>query len=179
MTARRSTTIRPIRTDETEALSGLTLDAYADLRVDIGPYRATLGDVAVRARRADVLVALDRGRLLGGVTYVSDHHNPYAEFADTDAAGIRMLAVAPDAQHRGVGAALVDACIARAAAAGRRRIVLHTTSAMDVARRLYERRGFVRASDRDWSPQPGIRLLGYELAMMHDPTPTRGRTVVR
>ena len=157
--------MRPIHADEITRLAGITLDAYAQLGVDVGPYRTELADVAGRAAAADVLVAVSAAALLGGVTYVADAGNPYAEFADADAAGIRMLAVDPAAQGRGVGGALIDACLARAAADGRRLVVLHTTTAMRVAGRLYTRRGFHRAPARDWSPRAGIQLLGYELAL--------------
>jgi hypothetical protein len=34
---------------------------------------------------------------------------------------------------------------------------------MTSAQRLYERLGFRRDSDHDWSPAPGILLLGYVL----------------
>jgi hypothetical protein len=32
---------------------------------------------------------------------------------------------------------------------------------MAVARRMYERMGFVRSPQRDWSPRPGVDLLTY------------------
>jgi ribosomal protein S18 acetylase RimI-like enzyme len=155
--------VRGIREDEVDRLSAVTLDAYAGLDgIDVGEYRTTLADVADRAKRAVVLVAAEGDTVLGGVTYVPDATNPYAEFTDADAAGMRVLAVAPQAQGRGVGAALVRACVQRAQHAGRRRLVLHTTEAMVAAQRLYERFGFERASWRDWRPQPHILLLGYE-----------------
>jgi ribosomal protein S18 acetylase RimI-like enzyme len=60
-----------------------------------------------------------------------------------------MLAVAPAAQRRGVGESLVRACIERARATGRRRIVLHTGDWMTTAHRLYERLGFERDPSLD------------------------------
>jgi ribosomal protein S18 acetylase RimI-like enzyme len=162
--------VREIRPSEIDRLSQITVDAYtiAFAETDVGDYIGELADVADRVRQAVVLVAVDAGRVLGGVTYVPDAGNPYAEFADADAAGIRMLAVDPAAQGRGVGAALVRACLRRAQDGQRRRIVLHTMQEMVVARRLYERFGFVRAPARDWSPEPHIPLLGYEL-LFNDP----------
>lgn len=159
-------TIRAIRDDEVAALSVITVAAYRTLSVDVGDYRVTLADVADRARHARVLVAVDGDRLLGGVTYVPDATSVYAEFADTDGAGIRMLAVDPAVRGDGVGEALVSACVAMARADGRRRVVLHTTDAMAAAQRLYVGLGFVRATERDWSPQPDITLLGYELDLV-------------
>lgn len=157
--------VRAIHDDEIAALSALTVAAYSELDMDIGDYRDELADVAGRVRDADVLVAIDNGRVLGGVTYVGDPANVYAEFDDVDGAGIRMLAVAAHARGRGVGAALVDACIALTRADGRRRIVLHTTDAMGAAQRMYHRLGFTRAIARDWRPRPGVALLGYELVL--------------
>ena len=69
-----------------------------------------------------------------------------------DLAGFRMLATAPAAQGRGVGAALTTACIERARAEGAPGITLHTTDLMQAAQRLYRRLGFERwtASIRDY-----------------------------
>jgi ribosomal protein S18 acetylase RimI-like enzyme len=156
--------VRDIRQAEIARLSEVTLAAYAALEgIDVGSYRAVLADVADRVRQAEVLVAVEEDRVLGGVTYVPDSHNPYAEFRDPDAAGLRMLAVDPAAQGRGVGAALVAACIRRACDRQRRYLVLHTTAAMTAAQRLYRQFGFERSAQRDWRPQPHILLLGYEL----------------
>jgi ribosomal protein S18 acetylase RimI-like enzyme len=155
--------VRPVRVDEHERVARLTLAAYDALGAPRGRYRATLADVAGRVARAPVLVGV-RGRdVVGAVTYVPDRDNALAEFADPDAAGIRMLAVDPPAQRSGTGRALVTACVDRAVASRRRSVVLHTTDEMVAARRLYERMGFARAPDRDWRPEPHVALLGYVL----------------
>ena len=60
-------------------------------------------------------------------------------------------------------ATLVQECIDRARALGRRRLVLSTQPAMYAAQRVYERAGFTRAPGRDWSPVPGLMLMAYEL----------------
>jgi len=170
-------TVRDIHPTEIVRLSEITLAAYEALDIDVGSYRTALADVADRARNAEVLVAVDGGRLLGGVTYVPDANNPSAEFDDADAAGMRMLAVDPAAQGRGVGAALVTACIRRAH--DRRRLVLHTTAAMTAAQQLYRRLGFERTPRRDRTPQPHVHLLGYELRLpaVADPRPQLRRSV--
>ena len=36
---------------------------------------------------------------------------------------------------------------------------------MRTAHRLYERAGFVRLPERDWSPVPGVNLLVYGLRL--------------
>ena len=113
--------VRVARPDEFAALGELTVAAYvsADPGTVDGDYRDELRDVAGRTAGADVLVAVDGdGSVLGGVTYVGDPASPSAEFTEPDAAGIRMLAVAPEARGRGVGEALTRACIERAQATG-------------------------------------------------------------
>ena len=84
-----------------------------------------------------------------------------------------MLAVLPAFQGRGIGEALVRACLARAAADGRARVYLDTTRWMDTAQRLYRRIGFVRRPDLDWEPATGVMLTAYvyELAAGAQPGP--------
>lgn len=157
--------IRPVRTDEHEALAQLTVRAYRVVHGAIdGPYLDDLLDVPGRVAEADVLVAVGGdGALLGGITYVTDRSSKMAEFDDEDAASVRMLAVDPRFQGRGAGAALMAVCVGRARAAGRNRVVLHTTADNAFARAMYERMGFQREPARDWDPEPAVHLVGYEL----------------
>jgi xanthine dehydrogenase accessory factor len=62
-------------------------------------------------------------------------------------AQLRLLHVESAARGQGVGARLVDECIAFARAAGYRKMMLWTQSHLDAARRIYQSRGFVLASD--------------------------------
>jgi GNAT superfamily N-acetyltransferase len=147
-------------------LGELTVAAYRGLpgRPTSDRYAAMLRDVASRAREAEVLVALDDdGSLLGGVTYVGDPSNSWAEFKAEDEACFRMLAVTPDAQGRGVGRALVEACIERARRDGKSRLSLLTTATMASAHRLYERLGFRRTPESDMIVENGLRLRSYVL----------------
>jgi len=157
--------VRPVRPGEHEALAALTLAAYRKLLgedMDAG-YAAELADVASRAALVDVLVAVDGdGGLAGGVTYVPGP-GPMAWFTGPDEAGMRMLAVDPAAQGRGVGARLVGACVDRATAGGKARLLLHTTASMAVAQRLYERTGFRRDPPRDELIAGDLLLLAYIL----------------
>lgn len=167
-------TLRSALPAEFVALGDLTVAAYRSVpggSTSAG-YEVTLLDVAARARDAEVLVAVAAdGTLLGGVTYVPQP-GPYAEFSGADEAGIRMLAVSPAAQRLGVGRRLVLECIARAEAAGRARIVLHTTGAMTAAQSLYGSLGFERAPGRDVDPSPRTHLIAYVLELSRSRAPT-------
>jgi ribosomal protein S18 acetylase RimI-like enzyme len=101
--------------------------------------------------------------LLGGVT-LAFHGSAMAQLAGPGEAEVRMLAVDPAAQGRGVGSALAAACVERARAEpGVKRVVLCSQEAMTTAHRVYARLGFERAPDLDWMPLPDVRLWGFRL----------------
>jgi ribosomal protein S18 acetylase RimI-like enzyme len=156
-------TIRPLRPDEYETAGELIVEAYRTLDdVPLGDYEESLRDIAARTAVGEVLVAEMGGRLVGSVTYI-DGLTPLSEGNDPDAGSIRMLGVSTNARGRGVGEALVVACIDRAIKSGRRRVRLSTRPSMQSAQRIYERLGFRRDPQHDRSPDPGINLLGYVL----------------
>jgi ribosomal protein S18 acetylase RimI-like enzyme len=161
-------TVRLARDHEFEAAGDLVVAAYlthADMEDGDG-YLAHVRDVRGRATEVDVLVAVgEDGRLIGCVSYVRDHTSTFAEVEQPGEAGFRMLGVAPQARGRGVGRALVDACLQRARAAGRTGLVIVTAPSWTDAQRLYERVGFRRAPERDFEPVPGISLWAYALAL--------------
>ena len=108
-----------------------------------------------------VLVAVEGGRIVGTVTLRSEGQVA----AGPDEAEIRALAVTPEGQGKGTGSALLRAAIERAQRGGVRHLVLLTQPEMLAAQRLYQRAGFHRLPDRDWSPSPGHMLLAYGLRL--------------
>lgn len=163
-------TIREALPDELDDAGRIVVDAYV---AEGGPsatedeYLREVLDARGRARHCPVLVAVEEGsgRLLGSVSYVASRDNRFAELEREGEAGFRMLGVSPSAQGRGVGEALVRACLERAIADGREAVVISTELEMRAARRLYERLGFCRVPDRDFDPVPGVHLIGYRLAL--------------
>jgi ribosomal protein S18 acetylase RimI-like enzyme len=162
--------IRQLETADVEAAGDLAFAAWDSLEDQPDAARAYMAsaskvqaDVAERLATSVMLGAWLGDRLSGVVNYTTGPDDPYAEFPDPDAAGIRMLGVGLDARGRGVGAALIRACIERARSEGKGLLVLHTSPWMHAAQRLYPRLGFRRAPDRDFSPNPEVPLLGYTL----------------
>jgi GNAT superfamily N-acetyltransferase len=67
---------------------------------------------------------------------------------DDETARLRLLIVEPWARGLGIGAALIEACVEFARAAGYRRMVLWTDEFLTPARRLYAAAGFRLVSSR-------------------------------
>jgi ribosomal protein S18 acetylase RimI-like enzyme len=109
-------------------------------------------------------VARDGGQddVVGSVALVLD--GEFGEVLESaEEAGFRMLVVDAGARGKGVGEVLVTTCLERARAAGKRRVVISTDPRMTSAHRLYERLGFTRLPERDWSPMAGIDLIVYSI----------------
>jgi ribosomal protein S18 acetylase RimI-like enzyme len=151
--------------EEHETIGRLTVAAYEPFL--LGPddeYRHRLAAVARRDREAEVWVAVDGSEVLGNVT-VCPPGSPWREIARDGEGEFRMLAVSPTAQGRGVGRALAELVVTRFRADGAGAVALSSLDRMTGAHRLYERLGFVRAPDRDWSPRTGIHLVAYTLEL--------------
>jgi len=155
--------IRLALPDEYDAIGHLLVRSYAaipNMPVSEGLI-AELSNVRARAEDCVVLAAADAGEVVGTVTYVPSHVVAAAEFDDPDGAGIRMLAVDPQRRRSGLGRALTEECLRHARAAGRTTVYLHTTQWMTQAQQMYETIGFERDRALDWTPEPGVKLLGY------------------
>jgi len=159
-------TVRRADANEYGRIGDITVAAYLALGDEMADadrafYLDELRDVERRARSSEILVAVDEGnRIFGAVAFVADDKGEMAEWDEPGAAGFRMLAVDPSLQRVGCGRLLTDACVDRARNLGRSQIVLHSTSMMTVAHRLYESMGFVRYSKIDVDLGHTL-LMGY------------------
>jgi ribosomal protein S18 acetylase RimI-like enzyme len=160
--------VRPVRPEECAEVGRQTRAGFAAVFGEAdSQYLDLVADVAGRFGFTTVLVALEQGRILGSITVeLTAKVNPEGELAP-DEAHLRMLGVAPEAQGKGAGRALVEAAAALARAAGKRRVTLGTLPEMVAARRLYERLGFQGGEPSEHSP--GHVHLSYELPL--DPPP--------
>jgi ribosomal protein S18 acetylase RimI-like enzyme len=171
-------TVRPVHTSELAAVGELTVQAYAvDGFVSHGErYAGTLRDVATRAREAEVYVGLlpERPDAIAGTVTFCPQGSPWSELAQPGEGEFRMLAVAPQARRRGVAEALVGVCLERAEELGYGAVVLSSLPEQRAAHRIYERLGFRRTPDLDWSPHEEVGLLAYRLEL-----PRFARTAAR
>jgi len=152
--------IRLVRDDEIDAVGALSLRAY-DYAYDLTDgYRASIVDVAPRAREHQVWVAADRatGELLGSVATPrrGSTISPLAQPGELD---FRLLAVDPPARGRGIGEALTLLAIELARLRGLDRVVMNSGEQMTGAHRLYGRLGFDRLPEREHVIVEGDRRI--------------------
>ncbi len=158
--------VRDARPEEYDAAGDLVADVYVDEGwSEHDDYTAELRDARTRAAHADLLVAVLDGTVVGTVA-LALNGGPYAEASDEGESVIRMLATAPSARGQGVAAALVEECLRRSRELGLSAVRLSTQPAMHTAHRVYERLGFTRTPERDWSPVPGLLLMTYWLPLV-------------
>ena len=157
--------VRAARPAEYAAVTEITVAAYVDggYIPPAADYVSELGDTAARAGGAEIWVATDADRrVLGSVTWCPSG-STWREIARDDEGEFRMLAVAAAARGRGVGEALVRACLDRARADGLGGVAISTMDRMTDAHRLYGRLGFSRVPEADWSPVEGVSLLAFRV----------------
>lgn len=163
-------TVRGAGPGDRDAIRAVTLAAYLEYAATIPAhwegYRQNILATLAAAAPGTQIVALDDDRVVGAVLL----YPPGAAIETPGGTGatltwpeVRLLAVAPSARGRGIGAALMNECIHRARSAAATALTLHTTDLMQAAMRLYERLGFARAHDLDLEPAPGIIAKGYRL----------------
>jgi ribosomal protein S18 acetylase RimI-like enzyme len=157
--------IREALAGEMGAVGALRVAAYDAQRLLEAnpPYAATLAALGADGH-GTVLVADHGGQLLG-TAMLEPWHDGSEIARGPQEAEVRGVAVAPQAQGHGVGRALMLEVIDRARAAGARRLLLSTQSAMTAAQAMYASLGFERLPDLDWTPLPDLTLLVFGLAL--------------
>lgn len=170
--------IREIRREEFEELGQLLVEVYSHLEGFPTPaeqpgYYEMLANIGSFAAKKDakVFVALTAvEKLVGGVVYFGDmaeYGSGGTATAVQNASGIRLLGVSAEARGMGVGRALTDVCIQLARDKDHSQVVLHTTQAMQIAWKLYERLGFERSADLDFM-QGELPVFGFRLRLVRE-----------
>ncbi len=165
--------IRNARPEEFPALGQLMVRVYSRLEgfptAEEQPlYYEMLAHIGELTKKpaTELLVAVSKsGDLAGGVVYFSDmqyYGSGGAATQEKNASGFRLLAVAPSSRGQGVGKLLTAECIRKAREDGNAQVVIHTTKAMEIAWKMYEKFGFTRSEDLDFM-QEKLPVFGFRL----------------
>ncbi len=133
---RDDVTVRPATDEDEAALAELDRRTWSPT---VSPTPYPTGTFFDRARAEGVIVACLDGRVIGYVKL----RPPTGLASNAHVLAIHGLAVDPDVQRRGVGHVLLEAAAREATARGMRRLTLRVFGVNAVARRLYERHGYV------------------------------------
>jgi predicted N-acetyltransferase YhbS len=164
--------LRDAHPQDHESILALTLEANQEYGRDAPEawtaYADNIRETLSNHSPAEQIVAERDGEILGAVLlYPAGITLESADGRQFPLAypEVRLLAVKPAARRGGVGRALMEECVVRARKAGAAAIALHTTDLMQVAMRMYERMGFVRAPEADFKPAPEFVIKGYRLTL--------------
>jgi GNAT superfamily N-acetyltransferase len=127
---------------------------------------ANIGSLTENPKTKLLIAISSSGKIGGGVVYFSDmkyYGSGGTATSEKNASGFRLLAVDPATRGQGIGKLLTKACIQMAKDEKQKQIIIHTTKAMQVAWKMYEKMGFKRSKDLDFIqvelPVFGFRLL--------------------
>ena len=166
--------VRNAKPIEFEAIGKLMVQVYSQLegfpkkseQPDYYTMLASIGELTKKSKTELLVAVSSEGKIVGGIVYFGDmkyYGSGGTATKEQNASGFRLLAVEPSARGRGIGKLLTDECIRKTKNQKHKKLVIHTTNAMQVAWKMYEDIGFKRAEDLDFLqgelPVFGFRLL--------------------
>ncbi|KSU80381.1 Acetyltransferase (GNAT) family protein [Fictibacillus enclensis] len=164
--------VRTAKEYEFEFLQEQRIKAYSQYEQDVP---AAHLQVLLKAISADVsteeeveyLVAEWGGEIAGSIVVFPPETDAYDGLTGISTLPeIRMLVVDPSFRKRGIGKALVEECLVRTKAKGYPAVGLHTADFMKSAVKLYERMGFKRLPELDFSPlDDGIVVKAFQYTL--------------
>lgn len=164
--------IRNAAPTEYDAIGELTVRLYSELPGFHKPeehpdYYRMLRNIGHLAQQpgTEVLVAIDEHGTIGGSVVLFTNMQYYGSRGgiatqQKNAAGIRLLSVDHPYRGLGVGKLLTEACIAKTREKGIPQLILHTTKAMPAAYKMYEKMGFYRSPDLDFTVD-NLEIMGF------------------
>lgn len=167
--------IRNANPDEFDAIGTLMVSVYAQLEGFPAPaeqpdyYRmlANIGELTKKPATELLVAATPDGKIGGAVVYFSDmqyYGSGGTATQETNTSGFRLLAVDPSVRGQGLGYRLIDVCVQKARQFKHRQVVIHSTKAMQVAWKMYEKLGFERYEALDFM-QGELPVYGFRLAL--------------
>jgi len=128
---------------------------------------ANVGNLTKNTKTRLLVAVNSNNQVLGAVVYIGDIKNYGAKnvaYSEKNAAGFRLLAVHPTARGKGIGKLLVNYCLKTAKLENNKQLIIHSTHAMKIAWKMYEKLGFKRATELDFI-QDDFPVFGFKLKL--------------
>jgi ribosomal protein S18 acetylase RimI-like enzyme len=166
-------TVRNAHPEEFEKIGELMVQVYSQLegfpkkeeQPDYYKMLANVGQLTSNPEIALLVAVSSDQQIAGAVVYFSDmkyYGSGGTATQEKNAAGFRLLAVAPSNRGQGIGQLLAAECIRKAREKKLGQVVIHTTMAMQTAWKMYEKMGFKRSEDLDFT-QGTLPVFGFRL----------------
>jgi ribosomal protein S18 acetylase RimI-like enzyme len=124
---------------------------------------ANVGELTYNAGTELLVAVTSENQIVGAVVYIGDmtyYGSGGIATQQIRSAGFRLLAVHPEARSQGIGQKLTWECIRKAEAQQAQDLIIHTTTAMQTAWKMYEKIGFKRSEDLDFM-QGSLPVFGF------------------
>ena len=128
---------------------------------------ANVGELTNKPETELLVAVSPDGKIAGCVVYFSDmkyYGSGGTATMEQNAAGFRLLAVDPLYRGQGIGKLLTNECIRKAKDKKLDQVIIHTTMAMQTAWKMYEKLGFKRSEDLDFT-QGELPVFGFRLSL--------------
>ncbi len=167
--------VRNANPDEFEEIGKLMVKVYSQLdgfpkAIEQPNYYKMLANIGELTKKpaTELLVAVSNdGKIGGGLVYFSDmayYGSGGTATQEKNASGFRLLAVDPTMRGQGLGKLLSKECIKKARQLKQNKVVIHSTMAMKIAWKMYEKLGFERSEDLDFM-QGELAVFGFRLSL--------------
>ena len=168
-------TIRNAHPNEFKAIGQLLVTVYSQLpgfpsiqeQPNYYKMLENIGDLAQKPQTEPLVALSANGEIAGAVVYINDmaqYGSGGTATQEKNAAGFRLLAVNPKWRVAGIGTMLTHSCIEKAKANNNKQLIIHSTNAMKIAWKMYEKLGFKRSEDLDFM-QGELEVFGFRLAL--------------
>jgi len=129
---------------------------------------ANIGEMTLKPG-AELLVAISSDeKIMGTVVYFNDmkyYGSGGIAINETNASGFRLLAVDDEYRGMGIGNLLIMECIHKAKEQHAQQVIIHSTTAMKTAWKMYEKIGFTRSEELDFM-QGNLQVYGFRLDLL-------------
>lgn len=128
---------------------------------------ANVGSLTIKPQTELLVAVSPEDKIAGAVVYFGDmkqYGSGGTATSEQQSAGFRLLAVSPSFRAKGIGKLLTYECISKAKVQKQKQMIIHTTMAMQVAWKMYEKIGFKRSEDLDFM-QGQLAVFGFRLLL--------------